>query len=147
MVSLVGTQTNYADALRALIELDYDAVEAYEAAINRVNDEMYKSTLTKFKNDHQNHIEKLSELLRDHGEAVPQGPSSKQWITKGKVVLANLIGDKAILMAMRSNEIDTNTAYERVYMHDSRWPDSIEIIQKGLEDERRHKAWLESKTA
>jgi hypothetical protein len=33
MVTLVGTQDSFAGVIKELIELDYDAVEAYEAAI------------------------------------------------------------------------------------------------------------------
>ena len=45
---------------------------------------------------------------------------------------------------MRSNEIDTNTAYERMNEYEDKWPDSAVSLMRGLEDERRHKAWLES---
>lgn len=43
MATLVGTQKNFADALKALIELDYDAIEAYKAAIDRLENENYKN--------------------------------------------------------------------------------------------------------
>ena len=43
--------------------------------------------------------------------------SAKSYLTQGKVILANLIGDLTILRAMRSNEIDTNTAYEFAKKH------------------------------
>jgi hypothetical protein len=33
MVTFTGTQSSFLDAISDLIELDYDAVEAYEAAI------------------------------------------------------------------------------------------------------------------
>ncbi|AFC70705.1 hypothetical protein MC5_01535 [Rickettsia australis str. Cutlack] len=35
MTTLVRTQNNFADAIKELVELDYDAIEAYKAAINR----------------------------------------------------------------------------------------------------------------
>ncbi|MBS0185461.1 MAG: hypothetical protein JSS34_03825 [Proteobacteria bacterium] len=82
-------------------------------------------------------------VLEEHEEDVPDSPSIKQWLTKGKVVLAELIGDKAILGAMHSNEEDTNTAYERVLNHEDIWNDAVEIIGRGYADERRHKIWLE----
>lgn len=143
MVTLVGTQKHFTDAVKELLELDYDAKEAYEAAINRLDNHEYKSQMEKFKNDHERHIKELTELLKAHNEEYPTGPSSKQWLAKGKVVLANLIGDKTILSAMRTNEIDTNYAYERLYEYDDIWIDAKPIIKKGLSDERRHKAWLD----
>lgn len=143
MVTLVGTQTNFIDAIKELVELDYEAVEAYEAAVNRLEDEDYKHQLQEFKNDHHSHIFELSEALNKNNHTPPTGPSAKQFLTQGKVVLANLFGDKAILRAMRSNEVDTNTAYERIVTHKDIHPDFEAIVQKGLADEKRHKAWLE----
>lgn len=107
MTTLVGIQNNFVDAIKELVELDYDAIEAYEAAINRITDENYKTQLQRFKEDHERHVKELNELLSKHKEEEITGPSSKQWLTKGKVVLATQIGDRAILHAMLSNEEDT----------------------------------------
>ncbi len=145
MTTFVGTQSNFVDAIKDLIELEYDAVEAYEAALNRLEAIEYKEKLSQFESDHNRHIQALTRLLENHNEQAPTGPSlAKQWITKGKVVLANLGGDHAILNAMNSNETDTNTAYERMQARDDKWQDAVEIIRQALEDERRHKAWFES---
>lgn len=143
MTTLVGKQHDFADALYELCELDYDSIEAYEAAINRLDSENLKAQLIEFKNDHQHHVDEISVLLSKHQAKVPQGPSNKQLLTQGKVVFANLFGDKAILKAMHSNEIDTNTAYERIVSHPGIWLDALEILLKGLQDEKRHKQWLE----
>jgi rubrerythrin len=144
MTTAVGKQEEFCDALVELVELDYDAVEAYEAAINRLGNEGYKNMLEKFKQDHQRHITELSGVLKSHGEDVPQGPSAKQWLTKGKVVMANLVGDKAILSAMQTNEVDTNTAYERMNDRQDKWEDTVLFLKRGLEDEKRHKLWIDS---
>lgn len=143
MATLVGTQASFTDALKELIELDYDASEAYAAAINRLTKEEYKNTLTSFMEDHKRHIQELSSLLAQHNEEYPKGPSTlKQWLTKGKVVIADLAGDDAIISAMVSNEEDTNTAYETLNARDDKWQDAEDILQRGLADERRHKKWL-----
>ncbi len=145
MVTLVGMQDDFGSALKSLVELEYDAVEAYDAALNRLDNKEYKMSVASFMEDHMRHIKEVSELLKKHNEASPSGPSlAKQWITKGKVVLGNLVGDTAILMALRSNEIDTNTAYERLKIHEHIWSDAKEIVTRGLLDEHRHKKWLES---
>jgi hypothetical protein len=141
---MVGIQTDIIDAIQDLIELDYDAAEAYDAAINRLDNQAYKTQLSQFKADHERHIREFSNYLRAQNEEVPDGPSGKQWLAKGKVVLANMVGDNAILMAMRSNEIDTNTAYERIAKRNDLTAELVILIQRGLEDEKRHKAWIES---
>jgi rubrerythrin len=144
MVTMVGKQAEFGNAVIELIELEYDATEAYEAAISRIENTVYKGKLSEFLNDHRRHIEELSLLLKKHGYAVPQrGILEKSWLTKGKVVLANLIGDATILSAMLSNEKDTNTAYERMNERTDKWDDAKDILQRGLEDERRHKNWCE----
>lgn len=144
MTTLVGKQSDFGDALNELLELDYDAVEAYQAAIDRLETPGHISKLTEFMGDHKRHITELTELLKKENKKPSTGPSGKQWLTKGKVVLANLVGEKTILSAMHSNEEDTNTAYNTMNDRTDKWPDSVSIISKGLEDERRHKAWLES---
>lgn len=146
MVTMVGTQRDFIDAIKALIELDYDAVEAYNAAIERLESGEYKAQLTSFREDHQRHIRELSELLSHHTKEIPTGPdNSKQLLAKGKVVIANLMGDNAILMAMISNEQDTNTAYDRIVNRKDIWAEALAVVRRGLEDEKRHKAWLESR--
>jgi rubrerythrin len=148
MATLVGTQSNFVDALKELIELDYDAVEAYEAAINRLENKEYKSQLTNFRDDHKRHVKELSALMKKHNEEAPTGPDmSKQWLAKGKVVLANMVGDKTILAAMKTNEDDTNTAYERLCKHKERWDDAMDILNRGLADEKTHRAWIEKQLA
>ncbi len=147
MTTLVGTQTEFSDALKNLLELDFDAVEAYDAAINRLGNQTYIQKLSEFRDDHKRHIKELSDLLRSHNEEVPEGPSMKQWLTKGKVVLANLVGDDTILGAMKTNEDDTNTAYERMAEREDQWEDAKDIILRGLQDEKKHKRWLEDTLA
>jgi len=144
MVTFVGKQGSFADAVKNLIELDFDAVEAYETALNKMENNTYKKYLQGFKEDHERHIKELSALLTKHNEEPPHGPSSvKHWLTKGKVVMAEILGDDLILRALRSNEIDTLTAYRRMDERVDRWPDSESILHRGLEDEKRHNAWLE----
>ncbi len=145
MTTFVGMQSNFLDAIANLMELEYDAIEAYEVAIEKLSNQVYKDKLSEFLEDHKMHVEKLGVALRAHHVDPPEGPSmAKQWITKGKVIIANIFSDAAIMSAMLSNEIDTNTAYERINARDDKIEDILEIIKRGLEDERRHKAWLES---
>lgn len=143
MATLVGLQNKFEDTLKELIELDYDAVEAYDAAIKRLECEEYKKNLRSFREDHQRHISELSALLQKKQITPPTEPSAKQWLAKGKVVLANLIGDNTILLAMKTNEDDTNKAYENILNHNGRWEESVEILDKGLADEQRHRSWIE----
>lgn len=145
MVTTVGNENSLAKRLNNLIELDYDAIGAYESAIERVDDTQSKNRLAEFMADHQKHTENLGEHLRAMGEEVPTKGDAKGMLTKGKVVMADLMGDKAILKAMKSNEDDTNTAYEQAMAHADMAAELKQTIQSNLEDERRHRQWIEQR--
>lgn len=127
--------------LSDLIELDYDAIAAYKSAIARLESAAYKATLTEFLGDHKRHIEELGSAVRREGGNPPVEGDAKKFLTKGKVVLADLAGDEAILKAMKSNEEQTNTKYEEAV--ETGYPENIQaVLRQGLSDERRHKDWL-----
>jgi uncharacterized protein (TIGR02284 family) len=147
MTTMVGTQKNLVEALDALLELDYDAIEAYKAAIDRLDDSNDKAQLRSFLADHQRHVSELRPLITRLGGSPSEGPDLKQWLTKGKVVIMGLAGNRAVLLAMKTNEDDTNTAYERVVKRDDLEPAVREILEKNLSDERRHREWIEGRLA
>ncbi|MCC2656891.1 MAG: ferritin-like protein [Panacagrimonas sp.] len=131
-------------ALNELIELDHDAIEAYRAAIDRLESPDFKSALTAYCADHERHTRNLSDVVRRLGGTPASGPDMKKFLTKGKVVLADLVGgDHAILTAMRMNEEVTNKAYEAALNVDMD-PEARAVVASNLEDERRHRAWIQS---
>lgn len=143
MATAVGTQADLGDLLHQLIELDFDAIEAYRAALSRFDDTSYRSRMSDFQADHERHVHELSVLVRAMGREPPEGPDMKQYLTRGKVVIAGLLGDPAILAAMVTNEDDTNTAYERAAARADLSTDLRELLERNLGDERRHRGWLE----
>lgn len=130
--------------LNKLIAVDYDAVAAYEAAIERLEHEPYKQKLSQFLADHRRHIQELTESVTMLGGSPRTKGDVKQVLTKGKVVIANLGGDKQILEAMKSNEDETNEQYDRAVQELSPVaPERIRgVLTRGLEDERRHREWI-----
>ena len=64
-------------------------------------------------------------------------------IAKAFQTIHNLMGDLTILRAMRTNEIDTTTAYGRINNYEDIPKEIRGILKQGLEDERRHLVWLE----
>ena len=142
MVTTVGTESDVRTLLRDLIMLDYDAIAAYEAAIERLEDAGFKKALSSFRDDHARHTQNLAPFLRELGEPVPEAGDAKAMLTTGKVKMASLAGDKAILQAMRTNEDDTNTAYARAADHVDATPPMREVLNQNLSDERRHCEWI-----
>lgn len=145
MATMVGKEKDLVKLLKDLVELDYDAIEAYRAAIDRIDDDRDKAPLRRFLEDHERHISELTVLVRGMGEEPPQGADIKAVLTKGKVVLGGLIGDRAILLAMKTNEDDTNKAYERAAARSDLPAHIRDVIDRNLADERRHRAWIEAR--
>jgi uncharacterized protein (TIGR02284 family) len=142
MATTIGNERDILDLLKNLAELDLDAVEAYRAAVSRIDDPLSKQSLAVFQADHERHVQSLRAAISRRGGTPPEKGDVKQILTKGKVVLGGLFGDKTILRAMKSNEDDTNTAYERAASRSDLSPELLELMRRHLEDERRHRDWI-----
>jgi uncharacterized protein (TIGR02284 family) len=142
MGTMVSSDKDIVKLLNDLIALDYDAIEAYDAAISRLSLPRDKDQLRQFLSDHQRHTVNLGEFVTKYGQQPVTKGDIKQILTKGKVVLAGLSGDSAICSAMKSNEDDTNAAYERAVAQTG-LPDNIrQVLDRNLADERRHRQWF-----
>ena len=142
MATTVGTEDKLEDLLADLVQLDHDAALAYEAAIDRLKDAQLRSVMGGFREDHLRHIDELGRALAALGRNPPKEGDMKSLLTKGKVVLGGLMGDKTILQAMKTNEDDTNTAYERAVQHRNASPTLRSVLERGLADERKHRDWM-----
>ena len=142
MVTTIGTESDVGTLTRHLIMLDHDAIAAYETAIERLEDAGFKKALSSFRDDHARHTENLAPFLRQLGDDVPRSGDAKEMLTTGKVKMGSLVGDKAILQAMRTNEDDTNTAYARAAEHADATPEMKRVFEQNLADERRHCEWI-----
>ncbi|MGF1605079.1 MAG: DUF892 family protein [Rhodothalassiaceae bacterium] len=147
MVTMAATETDYVEALNSALLLEYNALEAYDVAIERLDHEELVTQMRRFREDHIRHIEDLTSIVRGHGHEPHKSTGAKSMITAGKVALADLAGDKAILRAMKTNEDDTVTAYERLLGHERSLPEAAEAVRRGHEDELRHRAWMEDAAA
>src|SRR5690606_9370068 len=100
---------NVISTLNDLIQLDVDAVNAYEQAIERIDIPQVAADLEQFKGDHQRHIEELSaEVMRLGGEPPDRSPDLKGYLLEGFTALRSVTGTEGALKAMRSNEVTTN---------------------------------------
>lgn len=143
MVTKVGLESDIYEALKSLIVLDNDAAEACEAAIQRLDATLYKAAFQTFKRDHQKHMKELSTYLIRSKQQLPKESDMKRILAQGKDVIANLIGDSAIIGAMKCIKVDTHKAYERT-LHNELAIGALEaLLRHGLEDEKRHMSWLQ----
>jgi uncharacterized protein (TIGR02284 family) len=142
MATRIGTENDPVKMLEHLMSLDYDAIDAYQAAIERLENDEYVRVLLQFKSDHERHVTELRPLITQLGGTPPNGPGAKSLLSTGKVRLAKLFGDEAVLRAMKTNESDTNAAYEKAL---AKAPaEASEVLRRGREDERKHLEWIVS---
>jgi uncharacterized protein (TIGR02284 family) len=145
MAKMTTNSTSIVKQLNALIALDFDAIEAYEAAIARLKEQNDKAQLTRFLGDHQRHVVDLVPLVQDFGGEPTTKADFKQVLTKGKVVLAGLAGDHAILEAMKSNEETTTRTYRSAIEEPGLPLQARTTLERNFSDEQRHLAWLEQR--
>lgn len=144
MATRIGKEENSIAMLEHLIALDLDAMRAYDAAIRRLDNEEWRRQLADFRADHARHVVELRPIVRDLGGDPPTEADRKAILTKGKVVLADLAGDTAILRAMQSNEKDTHAAYSLATGRPD-VPDYVHaLLSRNEGDEHRHRAWIEA---
>ncbi|MGR3373164.1 ferritin-like domain-containing protein [Pseudooceanicola nanhaiensis] len=144
MPTTVGTESTAADLVKNLLTLEHDAIAAYDSTIERLESAEYRQQIETFRRDHEAHVQDLGRIADSMGIEKPMEGDMKQWLTTGKVALADLAGDNAILKAMKTNEDDTVAAYQQALDNEITGAELRPLMEKGLADERRHRAWMES---
>lgn len=144
MVTSVGTESSIQDLMHNLLWVEHGAIAAYESNIEKLESHSAAmDQIAQFRGDHMRHVAELEKMAAMLGIEAPHTGDAKQWLMTGEIALAGLMGDSAILKAMRTNEDDTVTAYERASTHADAMPESRGFFQRFAADERRHRAWME----
>ena len=130
-------------ALNRLIQLDYDAVQAYERAIARIDNGGIRRELESFKSDHERHIVTLGDCVRDLG-GMPTDlrRDVKGLLLEGLTVVRSVLGTEGALRAMRTNEEISNKVYDEASQISM--PSTIrDVVEQNRDDERRHLAYIQ----
>jgi rubrerythrin len=145
MGEMIASEEQIVKNLRSLIALDFDAIEAYQAAIARLQSALDRDQLRSFLADHRRHVFELSPLVAElHGQPVTEA-DFRRLLTKGRVVLGGVIGDRGVLEAMMSNEVGTTRSYQKASLEPGMPPRVRAVIERNLSDERRHLAWIQER--
>lgn len=129
--------------LEKLVQLDIDAIHAYDQAIEKTDVESIRNQLTDFKRDHERHVSDLSEVIRSNGGEAPVfSRDFKGFIIEGFTALRSATGTEGALKAMQGNEKLTNSRYDDALSWDV--PQDVkDILLRNREDERRHIEYIE----
>ncbi len=130
------------ERLNYLIQLDYDAIKAYDTALEHCDDLEAREDLEDFRFDHERHITDLGTIILDlGGVAESTGRDLKGVLIEGLTALRSVTGTLGALQAMRTSERLTNKTYEKAL--DQAMPLAVrEVVRQNLQDERRHLAGI-----
>ena len=125
------------------LQLDHDAVAAYEETISRLESQEHAETVAAFRRDHERHIRDLTAFVKRLGGTPKEKPHVTGILKTVLVTAASKAGgDKAILTAFRVNELQVRAKYDK-YAAKQTYPAEVaEIIRLNAQDERRHYEWV-----
>jgi len=130
--------------LNSLIQLDIDAIHAYEQAMKNINEVFIRDQLAEFRNDHHRHFRELSAIVQGMGGTPPEySPDFKGSLIQGFTALRSVTGTEGALKAMESNEKLTNKTYEEA----SSWDlplDAISLVKSNFDDEKLHIRYIQT---
>ncbi len=124
--------------LNTLVQLDIDAVHAYDQAIAAMDAAEIRERMNRYRDDHHRHVTDLGALVRQLGGTPPVfAPDFKGSIIQGFTSLRSLSGTDGALRAMHTNEKLTNSRYADAVRWDLT-PEVRVMVQAFLTDERTH---------
>lgn len=131
------------DGLNDLLQLDHDAVGAYEVAIGKLQDTDQASQIRGFKVDHERHIRDLNAQIAALGGTPKDKPHVTGPFKQALQSLGAIGGDKGVLMAFRTNELQVRTKYDSYASKAMLWPNEVKrLIDQNALDEERHYQWV-----
>src|SRR4029079_7393513 len=125
-----------------LLQLDHDAVAAYDIAIRSVEGAALKEALRRFKSDHERHITELTRLIHERDGIPVQLPHIPTGGFKLAVQEAGNLGggDVGVLLAFKANERQVRDKYRRAAASATHLAGEV-VLARGAADESRHYAW------
>lgn len=107
--------TNLIKAMSNLVQVDIDAIHAYDQAIKEIDDPIIRERLLEFQENHRNHIKGLSEQIELLGGQPPDRTKGfKGYVIKAFTAIRSFTGLKGALAAMKTTEEISNQYYGEV---------------------------------
>lgn len=131
-------------SINSLIQLDIDAIHAYEQAMKNVSEMFIRDQLAEYRNDHHTHFRELSSVVQSMGGApLEYSPDFKGFVIQGFTALRSMTGTEGSLKAMETNEKLTNSKYEEAVSWDLPIA-TLSIVRSNLNDEKQHLEYIQN---
>jgi len=126
--------------LNDLLQLDMDAIAAYQVALAELDSADLKQDLEGFQRDHERHAAELERHIENLGGMkmpMPHLTGAFKLAAQGAVAAGS---DRAVLLAFKANEMQSRDKYQRA-THLELPDDVAETVRMAANDERRHYEW------
>ncbi len=131
--------------LSSLHALHMGVMDAYASALERLEDDGLRDHLKICIEDHRFQSDSLKEIIGVMPQPVEIGMDTvTEWYNKGKLMFAELLGDGAMLSAIKDQENDICAAYTAAQETLIGYDGAAEIVNRGIAAAHRHRSWLES---
>ncbi len=143
-----GGDTRFGDRelfrlLKRILFLANDLCLAYGTAIRRIDEDSIRETLIEMDKSHDRYRVELSDFICELGYDAPDTGGLHGVVERGRVIVADLSGDGAILRAMAKNEAELLAAYEEAAQQ-SGLPQKIsEFLARAVLYEKTHRQYFD----
>jgi hypothetical protein len=144
MTTVKEPGTSLAEIVSELILLERDATAAYVRILPRLQSGPASEKISCFVETRQRRLAELTKMSFMLRSAVPDESAATHYLPTGRITVAGLDGDAAILEAMQAGENETVTAYERASGHPDAAPKCQAMFERCLRDALQHRAWVEN---
>jgi rubrerythrin len=136
--------TEITKVLNDLLQLDIDAVNAYDLALKHIDDRNVYKTIRGFRQDHLQHMSDLTKFIKKYdGIPIEYSPDLKGYLIEGITILRSVTDTKGALNAMESNEKITTKNYNGALQENLEFPNDIkDLLLKNFMDENRHLEYI-----
>jgi rubrerythrin len=129
--------------LNDLLQLDHDAIGAYQIAIEKLVDPNHAQQIQTFLHDHERHVRELNRMIQGLGGAPRNEPHATGPFKQALQALGSVGGDKGTLMAFRTNELQVRSKYQGYAAKARLWPPEVRgLVDRNALDEERHYRWV-----
>lgn len=140
--SSAASDTEVLEGLNDLLQLDHDAIGAYEIAIEKLENRDHAEQIRGFKAEHERHIRDLNQMIQGLGGTPVNEPHATGPFKQAMQSLGALGGDRGILLAWRTNELQVRTKYDSYASKANSWPAEVKLlVDQNALDEERHYQW------
>jgi rubrerythrin len=141
--SATASTSEILEGLNDLLQLDHDAIGAYEIAIEKLEDRDHANQISGFKLDHERHIRELNDLILELGGTPANEPHATAPLKQAMQKAGALGGDRGTLIAWRANELQVRTKYDSYASRANAWPSNVKrVVDEAALDEERHYHWV-----